>query len=91
MSRSALARILLLLFLLAIAMGAGPGLFLVNPDPGDPEARRFVFGIPAVYLWAVLWLAVQSGIVVLAHGKLWKESRVEGEDETETENEGGSS
>ncbi len=84
MTRSAFARVLFLVFLLAIAMGAGPGLFLVNPDPNDPEARRFVFGIPTVYLWAVLWLAVQSGAVVVAYRKLWNESKEDEEGAAET-------
>ncbi|MCB1234400.1 MAG: hypothetical protein KDM91_04970 [Verrucomicrobiae bacterium] len=59
-------RILFAVFVLALVMGPGPGIWLVNPDPGDPEARRFLFGVPIVYAWAVFWLAVQGVCIVLA-------------------------
>ena len=41
-----LAIVLSILFVLALVMGPGPGLYLVNPDPADPTATFAVLGIP---------------------------------------------
>ena len=65
---------LIILFLFAVVMGAGPGVFLINPDPVDPEAKRFILGIPIVYAWAVLWFGVQTVCVMVAYFKLWRDS-----------------
>lgn len=78
MSRKKLGWLLFGLFCLALVMGPGPGNALINPDPGDSEARRFFLGIPIVYAWAILWYAVQATAVGLAYFKLWR-SDVEGE------------
>jgi uncharacterized membrane protein YozB (DUF420 family) len=72
-----LGRILFAVFVLALAMGAGPGLYLVNPDPTDPEAKRFLFGVPVVYAWAVFWITVQAGSVVAAWYWIWRKTSEE--------------
>ncbi len=63
---------LLGLFLLAVIMGPGPGILLVNPDPADPEALRFVFGIPLIYAWTVFWFGVEAVSVALAYFLIWR-------------------
>lgn len=71
-SRRRLGRALFATFVLALVMGPGPGVLLVNPDPLDPEARRFFLGMPIVYAWAAFWLAVQAGCVVAAWRWIWR-------------------
>ena len=68
-----LARILVVTFIFAVMMGAGPGVYLVNPDPGDPDARRFIGGVPIVYAWAIFWFSIQATCVVIAYRCLWRE------------------
>ena len=60
------------MFVLALVMGPGPGIYLINPDPGDPEARRFIFGMPIIYVWASFWFIVQASAVALSYFFLWK-------------------
>ena len=64
-------------FGIALVMGPGPGVWLINPDPADPEARRFLMGVPIVYAWAVFWLGVQAGCVLLAYRFVWREETME--------------
>lgn len=59
-------------FAVAMLMGTGPGVLLVN----NPDVRWF--GLPVIYVWGLLWYAVQIGCVVTAYFKLWP-------DEEETE------
>jgi hypothetical protein len=58
-------------FIVAMVMGSGPGLYLVNPDLADPEARFTVLGLPTIYAWGLLWYAVQLAAVLLAYFKVW--------------------
>ena len=67
-----LGRILTLVFAFALVMGPGPGLYLVNPDPGDPEATRFLLGMPILWTWAVFWFLVMAVVVWAADRKLWR-------------------
>ena len=67
MSRTGL--ILTLVFLSALVLGPGPGAMLIDGSAGDPAVW---FGIPALYLWALLWLVVLSGCVVTAALTIWK-------------------
>lgn len=60
-----------MVFLLAMVMGTGPGIRLVNPDPTDPDALRTLFGVPILYLWGVLWYLVQAGVILIAYFLLW--------------------
>ncbi len=58
------------IFLFALLMGPGPGLYLIN----DYAAKGgTLLGAPALYAWAVFWLAVESIVVVIAYRKLWKD------------------
>ena len=73
-----LSRILTVVFVVALIMGPGPGLYLVNPDPLDPDALRLLLGLPVIWLWAVFWFAVMAVVVWIANIRLWKQC-----DETE--------
>ena len=66
-----LAVVLSLVFVLALIMGPGPGLYLVNPDPGDPNAMLSLFNVPVIYIWTVFWSFVQAAVVIIAYFKLW--------------------
>ena len=70
--RRKLGRWLLAMFVLALVMGPGPGIYLINPDPGDAEARRFFLGAPIVYVWAAFWFIIQASAVALSYQFLWK-------------------
>ena len=74
-----LTTVLLVTFTIALLLGPGPGHLLINPDPGDPEARRFVFGLPIVYAWALFWFAVQASCIIVAYFTLWREPQAEAE------------
>ena len=87
MSRKKLGWLLFALFCFALVMGPGPGNFLINPDPADPNAKRFFLGIPIVYVWAVFWYGVQATAVGIAYIKLWRtedESEIAPASETES-------
>ncbi len=67
-----LATALFALMAFALLMGPGPGVHLVNPDPSDPDAIRFLFGMPIIWVWAVFWFMVEAACVVTAYRTLWK-------------------
>ena len=76
--------LLIFLFLLAVFMGAGPGLHLINPDPdvseigasrsdtAPPSATFTAFGLPVIYVWGLFWYAVQFGVILYAYLHLWR-------------------
>ena len=67
------ARLLVGVFVLALIMGPGPGIELVNPS-ADPGERAATFlGAPILYVWAVFWFLVMATAVVVAYCKLWTE------------------
>ena len=68
-SRHRLSRILLAVFLFALFMGAGPGLYLVNDYAAGGGT---LLGMPALYAWAVGWCAVESGVIIAAYLTVWK-------------------
>ncbi len=68
-SRTPLAIILTVIFMVALVMGPGPGSLLIAPPGSDP---RFWFGIPALYLWAVLWFFVEAAVIIIAARTLWR-------------------
>ncbi len=68
--RRRLGRLLAGVFILALVMGPGPGIYLVNPSP-DAAAPWTVWGIPVLYVWAVSWFFVMAATVVLAYRKVW--------------------
>lgn len=69
--RRRLGAALAVVFLVAMVMGSGPGLYLVNPDPADPQARFTLLGLPTIYAWGLLWYAVQLAAVLTAYFKVW--------------------
>jgi len=73
--RKKLTVLLVAVFIFALLMGPGPGVYLVNPEPGAPHADHFFLGMPVVWLWAVFWFMVQGACVVVAYFKLWKEEQ----------------
>ena len=66
-----LSLILTSVFLLALFLGPGPGATLID---GSKEAPNTLFGVPALYLWTLLWFAVLSGCVLVASLTIWKDS-----------------
>ena len=67
-----LGKVLAAVFALAMVMGPGPGLLLVN----QPE-QLSLFGIleiPYLYAWGLLWYGVEAGCVLLAYFFVWRES-----------------
>ena len=64
-------RILVVVFLLALILGPGPGATLLD---GSADAPRFIAGIPALYLWLVFWFVVMATCVVTAARTVWKDS-----------------
>lgn len=72
--RQPVPRVALLLgggLLLAIFMGAGPGVHLVNPEPDSPQPAT-ILGIPVLYAWYLFWLGIEGGIVIAAYFLLWR-------------------
>ena len=66
-------RLLFALFVLAMVMGSGPGLYLINPDISAPNPSFTTFGLPTIYVWGLSWYAVQLGIILRAYFHHWKE------------------
>ena len=58
------------LFLFALIMGPGPGLYLINDYAANGGT---LLGAPALYAWVVFWFAVEATIVVTAYRTIWKE------------------
>ena len=69
--KKGLGTVLSLLFLAAMFMGSGPGLRLINPDPEDPNALFTLWGLPKIYVWGLLWYAVQLAVILVAYFKIW--------------------
>jgi len=70
MLKTRLSKILALIFLFALIMGPGPGLYLVNPSPDNPSSTAFL-GMPVLFAWSSFWFFVQAGVVLVAYRKLW--------------------
>ena len=60
-----------ILFSVAVIMGAGPGLILVNPSEGATREAFFFASMPIIYVWGVFWFAVQFIALLLAYRKVW--------------------
>lgn len=69
--RKRLTIALSIIFALAVVMGAGPGMYLVNPDSGDPDAKFTFLGMPVIYAWVTFWFLVQAIVVLVAYFRLW--------------------
>ena len=70
--RSRLGMILFLLFVLAMLMGPGPGLRLVNPEPPATGEALLFLGLPVIYAWGLFWYGVQAAVVITASVTLWQ-------------------
>ncbi len=64
-TRLRLGWILAAIFALAMILGAGPGVLLVN----QPATW---FGLPRLYVWGMFWCAVEIAVVVAAYLFVWK-------------------
>lgn len=60
---------LTIIFLSALFLGPGPGSMFIDGSADEPAIW---FGIPALYLWTLLWFVVMSACVVIAALTLWK-------------------
>jgi hypothetical protein len=65
------SRWLTVAMVVAMIMGPGPGLRLVNPGLNDPIESYFFLGLPVIYAWGILWFVVQLVIVILAYIMVW--------------------
>ena len=85
--RARLRNVLVVVFLVAMVMGPGPGLHLVNPDPegGTPPTW---FGMPVLYVWALCWFVVLATVLVIAHLRLWSDGDGGERDDPDTESAG---
>ena len=59
------------IFLVALVLGPGPGAALID---GTPEKPNIWFGVPALYVWVVLWFLVMAGCIVIAALTVWKDN-----------------
>lgn len=59
-------------FTIAMLMGPGPGLYLVNPDATAGEASATMGNVPVLYLWALFWYGVQVTVLVFAYFLVWE-------------------
>jgi len=66
-SRRRLGRLLAVVFVAAMLMGLGPGVMLIR-EPG------YWFGLPRIYVWALIWFTVEAGVVVAAYLFVWRGS-----------------
>lgn len=62
--------ILSAIFVLALIMGAGPGATWID---GTPDQPNFWFGIPALYVWLVIWFLVMAACIITAAFTLWRD------------------
>ena len=53
-----------IVFALALILGPGPGILLVN----TPSS---ILGLPAVYAWGLLWYVVEVGVVIAFYKCVW--------------------
>jgi len=63
-NRLKLGWLLATVFGVAMLLGAGPGVLLVN-EPGT------WFGFPRLYVWGMFWCAVEVAVVVAAYLLVW--------------------
>ena len=73
LKRKKLGKILAVAFVAVLAMGAGPGLLLINPDVNKPHATYTFLGLPKVYAWGLLCYVLEVVIVLTAYFKVWRD------------------
>ena len=71
--RQKISWILISIFLVALIMGPGPGIYLVNDFAADGGR---MFGIPILYVWAIFWFAVEAMVILVAYLFIWKDDKV---------------
>ena len=54
-----------IVFLAAMALGAGPGILVAN----QPLTW---FGLPRLYVWGVFWCGVEVAVVLIAYFFVWQ-------------------
>ena len=64
--------VLFAVFTLAMVMGPGPGLRLINPEPTAARESLLILGVPVVYAWGLFWYGVQAAVVLSACLTIWK-------------------
>ena len=69
-SSGKLAWILSSVFLCALIMGPGPGVYLINDYAASGGT---ILKVPALYFWAVFWFAVEAAVIVAAYKLIWKD------------------
>lgn len=72
---SRFAKWLSAIFVLALVMGPGPGVYLINPRTQEEASW---FGVPVLYVWAVFWFAVMAATVAIAFKTVWRVDENEG-------------
>ena len=80
-----LAVVLGVIFVLAVVMGAGPGIYLINPDPANAGPTPTFLGMPVVYAWTVFWTFVQGAVILVAYFCLWNTAEADGESQSKAE------
>ena len=60
-----------ILFVVALVMGPGPGMRLVDPGPNHEGPAPTFAGLPVLYAWGLLWFSVQVGLIAIAYVRLW--------------------
>jgi hypothetical protein len=62
---------LIAVFVTVLVLGPGLGAHLIG---GDPDNVRFLFGVPALYLWLVFCFLIMAGCVLVAARTFWRDS-----------------
>ncbi|MDA0350111.1 MAG: hypothetical protein O3C20_22230 [Verrucomicrobia bacterium] len=57
------------IFLFALIMGPGPGLYFIN---GHAAEGGTILGLPPLYFWAVTWFVIEALVVITAYLTIWK-------------------
>ncbi len=66
-ARKQLGYVLTAIFVVAMLLGPGPGLLLVN------DADWSLMGLPIIYAWGIVWYFVQVAVVVAAYLFVWRD------------------
>lgn len=61
---------LVAVFLVALVLGAGPGIWLVNSP--EQVSLGAGFRLPRIYAWGLLWYLVEATCVLLAYFLVWR-------------------
>jgi len=66
-------RLLAIVFVFAMAMGSGPGLYLINPSENAIQSELLFVGLPRIYVWGLMWYIVQMSVIIRAYTRYWKD------------------